>query len=145
MHDAVTKELSERFAMYADFISSLPKIAMEYRLEEPSNTIGQQLACVVSGRQSYGNAIAAGEWTGWTWAVSAEEASDRDKLARTMATAATAVLEVVDCVPGSERRDRFLIRLLEHETMHQGQLIRYGYGWGLDFPPSWVERWGLDP
>ena len=143
MYEIVTNELGTRFGMFADLVEVLPKVAMDYRLDEPSNTIGQQLACVVSGRVSYGNAIAAGDWDGWTWAVSAEEASDKDKLEQTLASAAPALLEMLDLVPGSEDRDRFLLHLLEHETMHQGQLIRYGYGWGLDFPESWAQRWGL--
>ena len=143
MYEVVTSELGERFSMFADLMEVLPKVAVDYRLEEPSNTIGHQLACVVSGRVSYGNGIAAGEWDGWTWAVSAEEASDKDKLEQTLASSATSVMEILDMVPGSEERHRLLLHLLEHETMHQGQLIRYVFGWGLEFPESWKTRWGL--
>ena len=34
--------------------------------------------------------------------------------------------------------------LLEHETQHQGQLIRYVYGLKYKFPKSWAERWALE-
>jgi len=31
--------------------------------------------------------------------------------------------------------------LLEHETQHHGQLIRFVYGNGLTFPASWNKRY----
>jgi hypothetical protein len=39
--------------------------------------------------------------------------------------------------------DGLVLDLLLHETQHQGQLIRYVYGIGLDFPDSWRDRWNL--
>jgi len=37
-----------------------------------------------------------------------------------------------------------LLDLFEHETQHQGQMIRYVYGLGLHFPKSWIDRWALE-
>ncbi len=33
--------------------------------------------------------------------------------------------------------------ILEHEAMHQGQLIRFGYALDLAFPESWAKHWSL--
>ena len=39
---------------------------------------------------------------------------------------------------------RWLGDLLEHETQHHGQLIRYLYALDIPRPPSWRERYALD-
>lgn len=39
---------------------------------------------------------------------------------------------------------RWLGDLLEHETQHHGQLIRYIYALDIPRPPSWRERYALD-
>jgi hypothetical protein len=41
-------------------------------------------------------------------------------------------------------RERLLLDLLEHETQHQGQVIRSVYVLGGSFPESWVQRWALE-
>ncbi len=44
----------------------------------------------------------------------------------------------------TDAKDGLLVDLLEHETMHQGQLIRYVYGLGFSFPESLAKRWVLE-
>ena len=36
------------------------------------------------------------------------------------------------------------LALLEHETQHHGQLIRYLYGLGIPRPESWQRQYALD-
>jgi len=52
--------------------------------------------------------------------------------------------QVARHVEWTEARIELLLALFEHETQHQGQLIRYVYGLGYKFPTSWIERWALE-
>jgi hypothetical protein len=46
-------------------------------------------------------------------------------------------------VRSADPSEEMIIDLLLHEAQHHGQLIRYIYGLGLDFPESWRRRWSL--
>ena len=107
----------------------------------PSSPIGNQLWCVVGTRESYGKAIEDGEWQGWACSLSDYA---KDNVASKLAESADSVIEVLSSVELDDARSDFALDLLEHETQHQGQLIRYLYGLRLDIPPSWKERWALD-
>src|SRR5690606_495239 len=47
--------------------------------------------------------------------------------------------------PGDADSIEVALRLLEHETQHHGQLIRYLYAVPLPVPASWVQRYVLEP
>ena len=54
------------------------------------------------------------------------------------------MLAAVDDVDADDDdRLRFVLRLLEHESAHQGQLIRYLYGLQLPIPAGWKDRYAL--
>ncbi len=36
------------------------------------------------------------------------------------------------------------LKVIEHESQHQGQIIRYGYALGHVFHESWASRWSLE-
>ena len=63
-----------------------------------------------------------------------------DALARS-ADEVRLVLEGIDAC--SETQGDLLLSLLEHESAHQGQLIRYLYGLRFAIPESWRARYGL--
>ena len=46
--------------------------------------------------------------------------------------------------PADDDSLRYVLALLEHETQHKGQLIRYLYGLGIDRPESWQRQYALD-
>jgi hypothetical protein len=56
--------------------------------------------------------------------------------------------DVDEWVAGIDAADeaslRYVLALLEHETQHQGQLIRYLYGLGIARPHTWQQQYALD-
>ena len=55
-----------------------------------------------------------------------------------------ALIEVLGDLEWTDAREHLLLDLLEHETQHQGQLIRYVYALDRPFPESWATRWALE-
>ena len=130
--------------LYREFAEALPEAALDQRLPGiPSNKIGLQLWCVVGARESYSRGIVAGAWDGFTCSliepkrsVAVREALDRS---------AQVVREaLVGAEEWSANQSQLALDLLEHEAMHQGQLIRYLYGLELPIPADWKARYALD-
>lgn len=144
MHQHVADRLIERMRTYEDLLGALPEASLAASLPVPSNRIGAQLWCVVGARESYARAIEAGEWTGFSCSLTAEGTQRTDAVLAALRSSAEAVRAALDGVEWAERREALLLDLLEHEAQHQGQLIRYLYGLGHDFPESWKQRWALD-
>jgi hypothetical protein len=144
--ELVWPRLRECFRLYDDLVGALPDGALAKDLAGlPSNTIGQQLWCVIGARESYARALAAGVWQGFACGLAhgraGEAAAVAEHLRRTAAEAAVAVAGVAEWTP---ERGRLALSLLEHEAQHHGQLIRYLYGNRLPVPASWKERYSLD-
>lgn len=141
---AIVVESFERsFALYRDLIESVDVAVLDSRLPGlRSNTLGQQLWCVVGARESYRRAIAANEWAGFS--CSLETTTDKTLVANALSRSAALVREVLTTIEiFTEIQNRLVIDLLEHEAAHQGQLIRYLYGLELTIPDSWKARYAL--
>ena len=140
---ALTSGLERSFGLYRDLVASLDEATLGAHLPGlPSNTVGQQLWCVVGARESYARAIRAGEWVGF--ACSLESTEDAALVADALTSSETAVRDALMSMETfSEAQSRLLVDLLEHEAAHQGQLIRYLYGLGLEIPVSWKSRYAL--
>ena len=143
MRDLILGDIRESFAGYNDLVETLPDISLGSRLSDRSNTIGAQLWCVVGGRESYARAINLGRWSGFSCSLAGDDVEVRGKVAAALESSSREFEDGVRGVEWNEQRDRLLLDLLEHETQHQGQLIRYVYGLGYSFPASWAERWNL--
>jgi len=127
--------------MTADLVGGLSDGAISQSLEEPSNTIWDQLWCVVGARESYARAIEAGAWAGFSCSLSSHDRGSRIRVIEALMSSRRAVITAVDS--SDDDPAPMMLDLLLHETQHQGQLIRYVYGLGLEFPQSWKERWNL--
>lgn len=110
------------------------------RLQEPSNTIWEQLWCVVGARESFARAIGEGGWMGFDCSLTSADRGSKPRVVQALEASRRAVERAIDA---DNDQERLVLDLLLHETQHQGQLIRYVYGLGLDFPQSWRDRWGL--
>lgn len=142
--DDVLRRLERAARLYADLGAVLTPELLSARLGVlPSNTIAEQLWCVVGARESYARAAREGGWQGFTSSMDLAAASDPEAvvqvLHRSFADVATTIEGGVDAAG-----QRWLGDLLEHETQHHGQLIRYLYGLGIPRPTSWRERYALD-
>lgn len=142
---ATIRESFERsFVLYRDLVDSIPPEALTSKLPGiPSNTLGEQLWCVIGARESYRRAIEAGEWSGFS--CSLKSTTDKAMLLDALHQSAEALKNDLDKAETfTDQQNRLLIDLLEHEIAHHGQLIRYLYGMKLTIPESWKSRYALN-
>ncbi|MBX3094568.1 MAG: hypothetical protein KF680_08545 [Cryobacterium sp.] len=142
--DDLLSRLDRSQGLYSDLVSELTPSLLGRRLGDvPSNTIAEQLWCVVGARESYTRAAREGGWRGFTSSLDAVSAGDPALVARTLTRSFAQVVDAInDGVASVDQR--WFIDLLEHETQHHGQLIRYLYGLDIPRPASWRERYALD-
>lgn len=133
-------------ALYVDLVGSVTADQLSSRLVDlPSDTVGHQLWCVLGARESFPRAARAGGWQGFSSPVTAEQTTDAAALHAAFEQTAADVDEwVAGLDAGDEDSYRYVLALLEHETQHHGQLIRYLYGLGIERPLSWQRQYALD-
>ena len=142
--------LRRRFAgansLYLDLIDAVSAEQLGSHLADlPSDTVGHQLWCVLGARESYPRAARAGGWQGFASPVTGDETTDAAALRAAFAQTSS---DVDDWIAGLGAEDEasltYALALLEHETQHHGQLIRYLYGLGIARPESWQRQYALD-
>ena len=139
MSQTTFERLTRALPMFDDLVDTLDVDALKSRLPVPSNTIWDQLWCVVGARESYARAILAGEWPGFSCSLTASDRGSKSKVATALESSRRLLEKAGETSPDSP----FILDVLLHETQHQGQLIRYVYGLRLSFPESWRARWNL--
>lgn len=146
MNDLLRRRLSRAHTLYLDLVDVVTAEQLGSRLADlPSDTLGHQLWCVLGARESYPRAARAGEWQGFTSPVAAEELMDAAALRRALEATAVEVDAWVAEIPADDEESfAYALALLEHETQHHGQLIRYLYGLGILRPESWRRQYALD-
>jgi len=107
-----------------------------------SNTIGGQLWCVVGARESYARAIESGSWQGFSCGL--DEPHSPNAVRVSLSSSKRLVLELLQRLDRlSDTQEDFLLSLLEHESQHHGQLIRYFFANDLPFPAAFASRYSL--
>jgi uncharacterized damage-inducible protein DinB len=137
---SIVASLEDSMGRTDELARSLDDESMSRRLQDPSNTVWDQFWCMVGARESYARAITSGEWVGFACSLTAD---DRGSQQRALAALQSSRDEVQRAVSSPDSQEQLILDLLLHETQHHGQLIRYVYGLGLEFPKSWRERWNL--
>ncbi|WP_434811626.1 DinB family protein [Microbacterium sp. bgisy189] len=140
----LTARLRAANGLYLDLIDVLTPDLLTARLPGVrSAPIWNQFWCVVGARESYVRWSRAGAWQGFACSLERieEPGEIRSALARSM-DEATAWLRGL--APDDEAGWGIAVHLLEHETQHHGQLIRYLYGVPLPMPQSWIDAYALD-
>ncbi|MBT4792218.1 MAG: hypothetical protein HON90_11655 [Halobacteriovoraceae bacterium] len=132
--------------LYHSLVEELDKLDLSKKLASlPSNTIGQQLWCVIGARTSYLKAAKAGKWSGFEcpldWEKTTSKSDVKSNLDKTYLDIENYLNEVGTL---NENEGTTLLDLLEHEVQHHGQLVRYIYGLKLEMPSTWKERYNLD-
>lgn len=138
------QHLERAFAAWEDLLHALSSEALGSALPARSNTVGEQLWCVVGARESYTRGIAAGSWQGFACSLGPGNLEQPGSVLDALRESALAFAEAADGLEWTEARAGLLLDLLEHENQHQGQLIRYLYALDIAFPESWKQRWALD-
>jgi len=131
--------------LYRELAEGIPEKALGEKLPElRSNTIGQQLWCVVGARESFARAIKDGSWAGFSCSLTGEGCLLRAEVLAALDVSARMILDVLPTIEESDQpRCQFALDLLEHEASHHGQLIRYIYGLDLEIPTSWKKKYAL--
>lgn len=145
MNDLLRRRLSRANTLYLDLVDTLSAEQLGSRLADlPSDTMGHQLWCVLGARESYPRAARAGAWQGFTSPVPRDAADAGALRAALVATAGAVDKWIAGLDAADEASFTYALALLEHETQHQGQLIRYLYALRIDRPHSWQQQYALD-
>ena len=146
MNHLLQRRLERANTLYLDFIDTIPSEHLGSHLRDlPSDSIGHQLWCVLGARESFPKAARAGEWQGFSSPVARDGSSDAAAVRAAFVQTAADVGEWVAGIDAADEDSlRYALALLEHETQHQGQLIRYLYGLGIDRPHTWRQQYALD-
>lgn len=146
MNALLQRRLERANTLYLDFLDTIPPEHLRSHLRDlPSDTIGHQLWCVLGARESFPKAARAGEWQGFTSPVSRDGTTDAATVHAAFVQTAADVDEWVAGIDAADENSlRYVLALLEHETQHQGQLIRYLYGLGIARPHTWQQQYALD-
>ena len=136
MRDIVIQHLEDRFQSWLDLAEAVEDATLLENLPAPRyKTLREHFWCVIGGRESYIKAVSAGQWDGFGCSL---DTVDRPeviaKMKETQASFKSAVQSVTEW---TVEREELLTTLLEHETMHEGQVIRLMYGLEKDLPNSW--------
>lgn len=134
------KRLHKAFELTVDLVHAMTIDDLKLNLKGmPSNTIGEQLWCIIGARESYLKAIINGGWVGFS--CSLDDTTSKDKIMLCLKKSGEDSLKYLNNFELNEVQVELLFCLLEHEILHHGQLIRYIYGNKLTFPKSWNERY----
>ena len=135
MKETLLKNLAQRFESYNDLIRHIDEDTLAERLDVPRDrSVREHLWCIVGSRESYAGAIAADAPLDWQCSMTGFELQDfataLDASARTFLDAAASVAS------WSDQQADLLARIVEHEAMHEGQIIRHLWGLQKTVPDS---------
>jgi hypothetical protein len=140
----IDARLDAVFGLYDELIASLDGAQLRQSLPVPSNPIGMQLWCVIGARETWARAIEKGTWGPFTCSIgSFEETQKPGLVADALARSGRTFREAARANPEDETRIDFKLALLEHESQHLGQILRYLLGLRIDPPPGWKKRFAL--
>jgi len=136
----IISHLSRAFNLTFDLVDAINADDLQLKLKDlPSNTIGEQIWCIVGARESYLKAIINQRWMGFS--CSLDSTTIKERVLKTLKNSSEDCLVTLNKTELNEKQLELLLDLLEHEIQHHGQLIRYIYGNKLAFPKSWNERY----
>jgi hypothetical protein len=138
MRDKVIQCITARFRSFADLAEELTEDILKQSIPVPKHkTLKDHYWCIVGARESYTNALEAGLWSGFD--CSLQTINTTEVIEKLSASAAAFEKTVNSIQDWTSDRDDLLTSLLEHEAMHEGQMIRHMYALNHPLPESW--RW----
>ena len=146
MNAVLRRRLARANTLYVDLVDTVTPAHLGSRLADlPSDTVGHQLWCVLGARESFPAAARAGQWQGFTSPVEGEQLTDPAALRAALESTAADVDAWVEGLSSDDEQSfAYALALLEHETQHHGQLIRYLYALDIPRPATWREQYALD-
>ena len=138
MRASVIRQIESHFEAYAEFLQTLRSEDLTTKLDVVRHkSVMEHLWCIVGSRESYARAIDEGAWQGFSCSMTTYDHADfAAALGASSERVRASMARVSAWTPA---REKLLLELLEHEVMHEGQIIRHMYGLEKALPPSW--RW----
>ena len=135
MKDIVIDHIQQRFGVLRELAESLTDSQLSMKLDlAKSKSAVEHFWCVVGARESYFKALLVGKWSGFSCSLT--DSSNRSDYIAALQRTETQFHSIVEQTSWSSDTEELLVNLLEHETMHEGQLIRLVYGLNLKMPIS---------
>ncbi len=135
-----------------DLLDELTEADLDKRLPFPTaQSIGYQFSCMLGTQESWPPVLTTGQMAGWSCSLASvpKEEISRRLIREHMQRADEQLLDTLVQVDwartfadGSTPLAGYL-RLVEHESHHQGQLINLIYANHLPIPVSWADAWAL--
>lgn len=136
----IKQRLLQAMELTNEFYQILDEANLRLKIPNvPSNTIGEQAYCIIGARESYMNALKAGQWVGF--GCSLTNSIEKDLVVSKLSESNTNIKLFLEEQNEVRININLLIDLLEHEVQHHGQLIRFVYANKLIFPQSWHQRY----
>lgn len=138
------RRLTAANGLFIDLAATLTPELLAARLPGVrSAPVWNQFWCVIGARESYPRWARAGSWQGF--ACSLEATGDPVAVRAALERSAASVDAWLDDIADDDEAGwAIVVHLLEHETQHHGQLIRYLYGVPITLPRSWIAAYALD-
>ncbi|WP_196159462.1 hypothetical protein [Reinekea sp. G2M2-21] len=135
----IQERVSHKFQLFDSLAESLDFEQLHTRIDLPKyKTIAEHLWCVVGARESYAKALIAGQWQGF--ACSLDEDASLAIYQKALKSSTVVCLKAFNQLDTpSQNQLTLLLDLLEHETVHEAQLIRLCYALEIPFPD--ISRW----
>jgi uncharacterized damage-inducible protein DinB len=144
MSKPLTKHINVMLRMYEELGRTLPPDAYGQKLPNiRSNTVGSQLQCVIGVREMWTTTMETGESPGFHPSLSKEQTSDGEAVIAKLAETAELVRATLSEKLSEAQEDQAL-SLLEHESGHTGQLLRYLFALDVEIPRLWVKYFDLE-
>jgi hypothetical protein len=144
MQHLIDARLDAVFGLYDELITSLDGTQLRQSLPVPSNPIGMQLWCVVGARETWARAMEKGTSGPFGCSIGSFADTQNPRLvAEALAKSGSEFREAARANPEDETRTDFKLALLEHESQHLGQILRYLLGLAIDPPAGWKKRFAL--
>lgn len=135
MKEIVISNIKKRFCVLNDLAESLEDFQYFEKLNVAKcKSVEDHLWCIVGARESYFKAILAGEWKGFS--CSLVDNSNKSNFVSALKRTENEFDLIVERANWVTSTEELLASLYEHETMHEGQLIRLIYGLKLEMPSS---------
>lgn len=140
MENKLTNRILRAFELTNELYNSLEEQQLQLKMQIlPSNTIGDQVWCIVGARESYFEAIKNSKWIGFS--CSLKDPHNMTDIMLSLNSTKRDIERYLDQKELSDAQIDIAFDLLEHEIQHHGQLIRYFYANKIKFPESWNERY----
>lgn len=151
LNQEMVKHWKQLRHMTYDLVNILSQEDVSKRLPfKKSQSLGNQFYCMTGTQETFASYyIESGKWNGWSCSLEDGDNPKLENIKTSMEKADKILFKVLENrnlmeVKGNGTLLSRYLRLVEHESHHQGQLINFMYALDLEIPKSFTDKWGLE-